>query len=901
MAKIWIDGKSFEVDHSKNLLETILNLGFDLPYFCWHPALGSVGSCRQCAIKKYWGEDHSQGGQIVMACMEPAADGLHLSVKDGEASEFRERVIEWLMLNHPHDCPICDEGGECHLQDMTVMAGHTYRRSRFKKRTYNNQDLGPCINHEMNRCIQCYRCVRFYNDYAGGDDLQVFSAHDHVYFGRHEDGTLESEFSGNLVEVCPTGVFTDKTLKEHYTRKWDLTSAPSVCQHCSLGCNTLAGERYGSLRRILNRFNPEVNGYFLCDRGRFGYDFVNDQARIRQSQVLEAGQSKILDPAQVLQQLETRLHSGKVMGIGSPRASLESNYLLRELVGKEHFYNGTMGRHNKIHQTALRFLQEGPVRTPSLKEIESCDAVIVIGEDLTNTAPRMDLALNQSVRLQPMEQLDKVGIPDWNDGAAREHIQQQRGPLYVLTPAPTKLDRIAAGSVRESPEGITKLVQALTHELDGSVQNITDSESQKDLVTEIAKALSSARRPLVIAGSSLGSLDMVKAAINLAMVLHQSNHQAAISFVFPECNSLGVGMLEPRGLGNAMVSPDKYDTLVILENDLYRRASKSLLDKFLDNFNTVVVLDHTGSGTTARADMLLAAGTFAESEGTLVNNEGRAQRFFQVQASDKEVQESWRWLLQIGKQLNRDNFHDLNGLDDIILKIEQQLPQFSGISKAAHPANYRLNGQKITREPHRYSGRTAMFADRGVSEPRPPKDEDSPLSYTMEGYQGIPPASATAFYWSPGWNSVQSLNKFRNEITQGRQAEEPGFRLLEPAQGKLLSLFDDKIEEESSQQKWKVVPLPHIFGSDEFSSKSEAIQGRCPQASVTLNKQQAEQLNISDQGQVTILVEDMEVSLKANLAAEWREDHLGIPVGFPGMPYMEVNTVIQLKDQQDAD
>ena len=152
---------------------------------------------------------------------------------------------------------------------MTVMTGHNYRRYRYPKRTFQNQDLGPCIHHEMNRCIECYRCVRFYNDYAGDRDLTALASAGHVYFGRHEDGTLESVFSGNLVEVCPTGVFTDKTLRGHYTRKWDLQSAPSVCAHCGLGCNTLAGERYGGLRRILNRYSGDVNGYFLCDRGRF--------------------------------------------------------------------------------------------------------------------------------------------------------------------------------------------------------------------------------------------------------------------------------------------------------------------------------------------------------------------------------------------------------------------------------------------------------------------------------------------------------------------------------------------------------------------------------------------------------------------------------------------------------
>ena len=282
MITIFVDNKPHQVSPDQNLLQACLTLGFDLPYFCWHPALHAVGACRQCAVKQFK-DEHDQRGRIVMSCMTPVTEGMRISVDDPEAKAFRKGVIEWLMLNHPHDCPVCDEGGECHLQDMTVMTGHAHRRSRFRKRTHRNQDLGPFINHEMNRCIQCYRCVRYYRDYAGGRDLNVFAAHDHVYFGRHEDGVLESEFSGNLVEVCPTGVFTDKTLKEHYTRKWDLQTAPSLCVHCSLGCNTIPGERYGTLRRVRTRYNGEVNGYFLCDRGRFGYEFVNSGKRIRKA------------------------------------------------------------------------------------------------------------------------------------------------------------------------------------------------------------------------------------------------------------------------------------------------------------------------------------------------------------------------------------------------------------------------------------------------------------------------------------------------------------------------------------------------------------------------------------------------------------------------------------------
>src|SRR5512138_3186135 len=183
MAAIEVDGRRYTVREGQNLLSACLACGLDLPYFCWHPALHSVGACRQCAVKLYGG-GRDGGGRIVMACMTPVEDGQRLSIEDPEARAFRAGVIEWLMAGHPHDCPVCDEGGECHLQDMTVMTGHVRRRWFHPKRTHRDADLGPFVHAEMNRCIQCYRCVRFYRDHAGGDDFGVFGSAERVLFGR---------------------------------------------------------------------------------------------------------------------------------------------------------------------------------------------------------------------------------------------------------------------------------------------------------------------------------------------------------------------------------------------------------------------------------------------------------------------------------------------------------------------------------------------------------------------------------------------------------------------------------------------------------------------------------------------------------------------------------------------
>ncbi|MFB3915839.1 MAG: hypothetical protein ACE14M_03875 [Terriglobales bacterium] len=198
----------------------------------------------------------------------------------------------------------------------------------------------------MNRCIQCYRCVRFYREYAGGKDFNVFGIRNIAYFGRYEDGVLESEFAGNLDEVCPTGVFTDATHKRHYTRKWDLQCAPSVCVHCGLGCNISPGERYGMLRRIVNRYHGDINGYFLCDRGRHGYEFVNsDQRGFRHSHIAQSF---------------TPLAPGRVTGSISPKSATRA--ALRPLDNPPGCYQNLRLKANKKRTTNLLHLAVASVR-----------------------------------------------------------------------------------------------------------------------------------------------------------------------------------------------------------------------------------------------------------------------------------------------------------------------------------------------------------------------------------------------------------------------------------------------------------------------------------------------------------------------------------------------------------
>lgn len=894
MATIHIDGKAFEVPDGRNLLESSLSLGFDLPYFCWHPALGSVGACRQCAVKQFKDENDTHG-RLVMACMTPAANGTRVSIDDKDAREFRASVIEWLMANHPHDCPICDEGGECHLQDMTVMTGHSLRDYRFNKRTFRNQDLGPLINHEMNRCIECYRCVRFYRDYAGGRDFDVFSAHDHVYFGRHEDGTLENEFSGNLVEVCPTGVFTDKTLKKHYTRSWDLQTAPSVCVHCAAGCNTIPGERYGQLRRIRNRYNGQVNGYFLCDRGRYGYEFVNSQRRIRQPLVREQGITFATPTSRddALHCIATILQeSPAVIGIGSPRASLEANFALRELVGPENFCPGFSAREQELILLAMELLRDGPARTPSLHEIEQADAVFVVGENVSNTAPRLALALRQSVRRRPLEQAEQLHIPQWNDAAVREHAQDQHGPLFIAELCASRIDDIATEIRRGGPTDIARLGFAVAHAIDGAAPAVVDlSSDDAELAKRIAAELTASKRPLIVSGTGAGSADVLHAAAAVARALHAKKSVGELSLVVPECNSLGAAMFPGISL-NAVceaVGQGRAQTLVVLENDLYRRAAPAVINELLQNARHTIVIDHLQTPTSDKAEVVLPASTFAEADGTLVNFEGRAQRFFQVMLPEGDVQASWRWLCEIMQHEDRPEAAAWEHLDGIVGALAASVPELEAVTRCAPAADFRIGNQKIPRQPYAYSGRTAIHADVEVSEPKPPDDPDSALAFSMEGASEHPPAALLSHYWSPGWNSVQSLNKFQSEVGGALAGGDPGVRLIEPpteAQGEYGAPPD--VSQPLGDGNWLAVPIYIIFGSEELSTLTPGIAQRTPQPFVAMNAADVDGLGAADGASVNVEFDNQSLRLSIRRTTEIPSGMVAVPVGLPDIPYVEL-------------
>ena len=961
LVTVIIDGAEYQAEEGRNMLDVALALGFDLPFFCWHPVLGSIGACRQCAVRLYWTDRQgNEKSEIAMACMTEAQEGTKMDIFDPDAIRFRAEMIELMMTSHPHDCPVCDEGGECHLQDMTVMTGHSYRRYRGRKRTFVNQDLGPFVTHELNRCITCYRCTRFYNDYAGGRDFGVFGLRNQVYFGRAESGTLESEFSGNLIEVCPTGVFDDKPFSRRYTRKWDLQSAPSVCPNCGLGCTTYPSSRYGELRRVLSRFNRDVNRMFLCDRGRFGFEFVNCAERVRTARIAAGllppqpaaamgaaepearpiaepptedeardagaersglrpqvtggqagGAAAVLSGDLALDAAAGLLRGRRAVGFGSPRASLEANYALRALVGPQNFHLGMSDGDDRLVGAVLEAAADPRLRLGSAADIGQASAVLILGEDLTNTAPMLDLTVRTWLHLRPNAVEERNHIRRWNDAGITRIKRREPSGLWVATTHATKLDHVAAEAHRAAPDDLVRLALAIAHEVDGEWPAVPDlGDDELERARRWADALTAGPSPVVVSGCSGGSVDLVRAAAQLAAALRRAAHAASgpkgsadagpatLVLTVPEPDSVGLRMLGGASLvqGLAAVARGEAEVVVVLDNDLHRRAPALLVDDLIRRGPLLITLATLEDGLTAQADVVLPTATFAEETGTHISHEGRAQRYFAVLPPRDDVRPAWRWLRELLVRMGHREARGWKTPDDVLAALEQELPRFRGVTDAAPPAGWREDGRKVARQPLRWSGRTALDADRTVFEPGPTPDPDSALAYSVEGLQPqqSPDALRTRAWW-PGWNSSNGLHKFGEELEALGPAEPSGVRVLDgAAPGRELPPFPAPARFARKDGDFVLVPVHAIYGSEQLSMYTPGVRERAPEPYVGLNAEDAERLDAREGDLLELWLPWMDTRARLRIVPSLVGGTAGLPVGLPGLPYISLPTRVRL-------
>lgn len=620
MPKLIIDEQEIEVLPGTKVIEAAEQLGIMIPRFCYHPALGSVGACRMCAVKFLQGPYKG----LQMSCMVDAADGMVISTTDEEAVKFRKYVIEWLMLNHPHDCPVCDEGGHCLLQDMTVSGGHGIRRYWGKKRTYHDQYLGPLIQHEMNRCIQCYRCSRFYQDFAGYRDLGVLQIGHHVYFGRYKEGKLESPFSGNLIDICPTGVYTDKPSR-FIGRRWDYERSPSICLNCSLGCHTMVSARYREVIRQEARFSKTVNGYFICDRGRYGFAYADPDERPWNARVdgeIVSWEKAFQRASEKLDGISREWGPSAVACVGSIRSSLETQAALDHLCrttgwqGPVYWLDADMGKN--VKNAVSRLDKELAV---SLHELEKADYILAVGVDPVNEAPMLALSMRQARRCGA-----KVVLMD---------PRPVNLPLEFdhLAISPQGIELCLALLIKESidPNMVKSAGRHIHDFLDTVSEENRISDANREVINRVAKDLSLSRQPVIICGTQIVSDTVPGLAADYARWLNNMGKAAGLFYLMAGANAFGAAVLSDTALSFDRILTDIENNavraLILVESDPYwHYPDRSRLERAVERLDLFMVMDYLDSPGSRNADVLLPVQTVYEAGGLFINQEGRIQQ-----------------------------------------------------------------------------------------------------------------------------------------------------------------------------------------------------------------------------------------------------------------------------------
>ncbi len=368
MPKVNVDGKDIEFSPGENLIEVARRGGIEIPYFCYHPALTVVAQCRMCAV------DIEKMPKLQTACSTAAADGMVIKTKSEKAKKNQKAIMEFLLINHPLDCPICDKSGECDLQDNSYKYGDAYMRYTEERRTYLDLDMGPVIKKNMNRCIHCTRCIRFGGEVAGIHEMVAVQRGNKTEITTIDGRPLETDYAGNYADICPTGSLTLKDFRFR-KRAWFLKKTATVCEGCARGCNMEVQQEANVIYRCVPLQNMEINKYWLCDEGRFNYHYLADPERITVPQARGASGVRVSDWGKAVDRARDVLRGKKVAALVGSDLTQEEAKLLLEIVpkmlpGSSLFQFGTPGVKTSADDVSVDQLLKRKSKTANLHGLE---------------------------------------------------------------------------------------------------------------------------------------------------------------------------------------------------------------------------------------------------------------------------------------------------------------------------------------------------------------------------------------------------------------------------------------------------------------------------------------------------------------------------------------------------
>jgi len=490
----------------------------------------------------------------------------------------------------------------------------------------------------MNRCIHCYRCARYYQEFAGYRDLGVMRNANRTYFGRFQDGILESPFTGNLSDICPTGVYTDKPSR-FFGRRWDYQRNPSLCINCSLGCHTVASIRYREVKRQEARFSEVVNGYFICDRGRYGFFYATLESRVRHASMdAETVSYDRALQAAIAKLAKTSRDSGSsaIAAVGSARSSLETQAMLKHLCQlrgwRTPVYFGDPAATSKVKTAIAR---SEPELAVSLREVEGADFILCVGADPINEAPMLAMAMRQAQR----------------NGAR----------VVVMDPRPVSLaldfDHLAAGA--NDMGGLVGLfIKAVVdRETAASCgQDAADFYDElpdlnrvaghpADLFAAAASDLKKSQQPMIVCGTDIVPVQVPGIAADLALLLRAADKRAGLFYLLPGANAFGAGLLSDdetslAGIIEAIENGDVRSLILVEADPFFQFSDRNRLARALDTLDLLIVLDYLDSESAQKAHIFLPSTTLYEADGIFVNQEGRAQMVQQAYGGGAPIVQS---------------------------------------------------------------------------------------------------------------------------------------------------------------------------------------------------------------------------------------------------------------------
>ena len=643
MVTLEIDGKKVQARSGAMVIEATDELGIKIPRFCYHKKLSIAANCRMCLVEV------EKAAKPLPACATPVTEGMRIFTQSRKALEAQKAVMEFLLINHPLDCPICDQGGECELQDVAMGYGRDISRYAENKRVVADKNLGPLIATDMTRCIHCTRCVRFGDEIAGLRELGATGRGEHMEIGTYIENAMGSELSGNVIDLCPVGALTSKPFR-FSARAWEMRQHPTIAPHDCIGSNIFVHVAKNKVLRVAPHDNEAVNETWISDRDRYSYEGLNAADRLRSPMIRQDGQWREVDWTTALDFTVSGLqkviaqHGAQQLGaLCSPSSTLEEMYLLQKALRAL----GSSNLDHRLRQTDFSDQDQAPLYPwlgQSIEHLEQVDAALLIGSNVRKDQPlaghRLRKAALAGAHIMFINPLDY----DFRFDVAQKIITDPRRMVSEVCAVAKALVQITGV---KAPAGLSEIFK---------------SAHVEAAHTAIAQNLKNARNGTVLLGLGACAHAEFSALRTLASLIAQLT-DAKLGYLSDGANAAGAwfaGMVPHRGPAGAKIAASgqhaaamckaglKAYMLLGVEPDMDLAYARAALAELRAAQFTVVMSPFRNSTLEQIVHVMLPVTPFTETSGTFVNAEGRWQSFTGVVAPFAEARPAWKVLRVLG-------------------------------------------------------------------------------------------------------------------------------------------------------------------------------------------------------------------------------------------------------------